>query len=720
VRPRRKDAAGPASGDRKVLMMPDQYSPCPCGSGKKFKWCCQPIYAGINRAWDQEANGQHEAALRLIEEVTREHPGNPEAWGQYARLLYAHGRLEEAEAALQKGLDINPNYPYGLLLRAMFRFHEGEYGGALLLARRAAEAYDPEAHSYLGEVYSLIFDCEMKMNRPVGARAALRLVLHYLPGEEETRQSFEVIFGPTSRLPESARKEYRFLAPPADMPALARSAWDRALGEASNLRLADLVRLFEPLAQQAPSNAAAWYNLGLSRAWLGENAAAVEALEHYLDLEADEARAAQAATLMEVLRCGAGMEDEADYHEYSLVLGIRNPEPVGNLLREWSQAGRLHPIQSQLENTFTALLLELTTASLITVGAPAAEGGKLAGYVVIAGPLFQYTSPRQEPFGRVRDEIRQRLSLGLGEMQERRLPIQLHDVVADALWFPVVQREDNAQRVQEHIRKYFEETWLHQPRRALSGNTPVDAAGHTRLRKKLAGVIQFLQDCGRNTPVGQYDFNRLRRVLGMGAAPAAGAPAAAPAPGAAADIASMGTAELAGLDLPSLSPEQLEQAYQAALKLDAEELATHFARALVARPPQPERPDRFPWYAYLTQRALKAGDTAAALDLVNEGEKTDCEQNDGRRRNDYELRRGQVHIKRGELDAAEDVFRRLIERVPSNLKYRGAAAEAMLSARQGARALRFAEEGLAAASAANDRDSEQYLMELVEAARKQV
>ena len=47
----------------------DPYASCPCGSGKKFKWCCQPIYAGIARAWEQEDNGQHETALRTILKV---------------------------------------------------------------------------------------------------------------------------------------------------------------------------------------------------------------------------------------------------------------------------------------------------------------------------------------------------------------------------------------------------------------------------------------------------------------------------------------------------------------------------------------------------------------------------------------------------------------------------------------------------------------------------
>jgi tetratricopeptide (TPR) repeat protein len=186
------------------------------------------------------------------------------------------------------------------------------------------------------------------------------------------------------------------------------------------------------------------------------------------------------------------------------------------------------------------------------------------------------------------------------------------------------------------------------------------------------------------------------------------------------DIASMGTAELASLNATELADEQLEHAYQAAVKLDAGELAVHFAKSLIGRPPRPEQTDRFPWYSYLTQQALKTGDTAAALDYVNEGEKADCEHNEGRRRNDYELRRGQVHVKRGEAEEAADVFQRLIERVPANFRYRGSAAEAMLALKQGARALRFAEEGVTAARQANDRDSEQYLLELAAAAKKQL
>jgi hypothetical protein len=57
--------------------------------------------------------------------------------------------------------------------------------------------------------------------------------------------------------------------------------------------------------------------------------------------------------------------------------------------------------------------------------------------------------------------------------------------------------------------------------------------------------------------------------------------------------------------------------------------------------------------------------------------------------------------------------------VPTELKVRGAAAEAMLSARQPGPARGYAEAGLAEARKQNHRDSEEYFLELAGAAKKQ-
>jgi tetratricopeptide (TPR) repeat protein len=699
----------------------DPYASCPCGSGKKYRWCCQPIDRELHRAYEQEANGQHDTALRIIDEVIAAHSGNPQGYGQKAELLYKLGRAEEAEAALEKAFALNANYPYGLLLRAFFRFQEGEIPGALLLARRAAEVYDPQAHDFLAQIFGLIFECELALNRLVAAREALRRAVQYAPADEQLRERFEAIFGDNSRLPLAARRDYRSVGPPPPADPARRAAWTRALGSFESGRLGELAEALQQLTTETPKDNAGWFYLGLARAWLGDNVKALEALDRHLEGESDDERASTSAALQEVLRCGHGLESVGDYSEHVFLHQFRDVTRVEGLLQEWVRSRRLVPMQSGKEGTFLGLLLEMTATGLITVGGPPSDTAQFAGYLLVAGNVLRVSSPLKEPFDRLKDEVRQRLGLGLTELKEGQGPIQFHDVVAEALVFPASGDEKQAEdRVRQQVERHYEEVWPNKPRKALAGNSPLDAAGHTVLRRKLLGVIRFIEDCAGGGMVATYDFNRLRRKLGLTADATNRAVAAAAAGIAAAtDIAEMGAPELGGLNPESLDAAQLEQAWQAAQKLDASELALRFAKALAARPADPARPDRYPVFNYLTQRALQEGDTAGALDRVNEGEKADCEQNEGRRRNDYELRRGQVLVKRGEADAAHEVFQRLIDRTPAEMRFRTAATEAMLSLRQGARALAFAEAGLQAAQKQNDRDSAGHLQELAAAARKQ-
>ena len=97
------------------------YDPCPCGSGKKFKWCCQSFYADIRRADAQFEQGQHETALRLIDDVIQAHPQSTEALGTKARFLANLGQTEQADEVLEQAFAINANYPNGLLMRAQLR-----------------------------------------------------------------------------------------------------------------------------------------------------------------------------------------------------------------------------------------------------------------------------------------------------------------------------------------------------------------------------------------------------------------------------------------------------------------------------------------------------------------------------------------------------------------------------------------------------------------------
>jgi tetratricopeptide (TPR) repeat protein len=698
-------------------MVIDPYAACPCGSGKKFKWCCQPIYADIGKAFQQDEEGQHDTALRLLDQVTASHPDNPEAWGRKAELLYQNDKPDEAEAALQKALDLNPNYPYGLFLRGQFRLREGELPGALILLRKAADLYDPAARDILGHLYMVIFDSEMKLNHPVAARAAADLSLRADPSNAELAKGIETVFGPNNpNLPATAKQKHTYRSLPASAPAERRAAWDRALSGAATGKLADAASAYTQLTQEDERDAAAWYNLGLTQAWQGQNAAAVAALERYVALEPDEIAAAQAWALAEVLRCGQGMEDLADHVEHSVTVGLRDPQQFVNWLGDLQKQGLLTGAQvNQEEGMLMAVILEPPPPAL-TPELAAKQSPRIGAMCILMGNILRLWHINHDSLQRTVETMRAKLGPVLaGEPYAARGPVKFHELLNDAI--PLLRgdtpEEDRLRQSSEHFAKHFEEQWSRRPLKSLGNVSPLDAAGDPTRRKKLRGVLQFLEECATSVKL-QYDFGRLRQRLGL----ADGAPSPEGQAEATADIVAMPATELAALNVETLAEPQLEQAFLAAQKLEARELAGKFAQTLVTRPIRGDKPDRYPWHNHLVQLALNQGDLDAALDRVNAGEQDDCANNEGRRRNDYELRRAQVHAKRGEFDQAQDVFDRLIARVPAELRFRASAAEALLSAKQAPRALRYAEAGLAEARKQNSRDFEGHFQELTEAAKR--
>src|ERR1700733_1000142 len=89
----------------------DVYDLCPCGSGKKLKFCCAPIIdemAKINRL---QANDQPRQALAAIEKIEKSHPDNPWVGTVRAEILMALGQIDEAQGILDDLLKRHPDHP---------------------------------------------------------------------------------------------------------------------------------------------------------------------------------------------------------------------------------------------------------------------------------------------------------------------------------------------------------------------------------------------------------------------------------------------------------------------------------------------------------------------------------------------------------------------------------------------------------------------------------
>lgn len=692
----------------------DPYSACPCGSGKKFKWCCQPIHEEIEKAFRQQENGQHEAALVTMAEVVAAHPSSPEALGRQAQLLHMNGRPEEAEQALEKAFSINPEYAYGYVLQGIFRHQEGEAVGAAHLFRRAVELYSADAREQLTFIFENLGELELNRNHPLAARYALQRLVQLHPEEPNAQKVMDTIFGAESRIPEVGRQNYQLQGREPKRP----TAWIDALSLADRGKLAAAQSKFEDLAAAPKADPLAWYNLALLRAWQGENKMALDALDKYIETERDEAKAVAAAALAEILRLGDEMVETADYKVHRHLIQFRNGDAVTNLLQDWEQAGRLIGVRVDQEQGYlTGLVLEQVQS---IIGVAAATYAPLAGHLFIGGDVLSVWHSNPDMVATLANEIKEKLAAVVAQMRVAVGPANFGDVTLEAMLFPMYGQVvgEMTERLQERAQQFFEETWIHRPLHALAENTPIDAAGHPILRRKLLGTIEFLSQCfaggiprrGKEPAFG-YDFDRLRHRLGIDTP----APAL---PGPTIDFSSLSAADLAGLDRDELTLDQLDKAYRSAVNLDAGDLAAQFIQVLLARPADPARPDLFPYVKFLVDQAQTRLNWDDALKWVDEGLRLDAERNEARRRNDYELRRGQLFAKKGAVDQAFHVFHELVERVPGEMKYRGSAAEAMLSHRQGARARQFAEAGLEEARKQNNRDMEAYFLELVAAAKK--
>lgn len=720
------------------LMPPQPYDPCPCGSGKKFKWCCAPYFDTVEKAFEQERQGQHDAALQTIQGLTQTRGDDPSVWGYYAQFLYNAQQPDKAEEAIDEALKRNPNFGMAHFLRGQFREHEGELLGALLLFRKAAEAYDPEARDQLAQVYFKIYQYESTvLNRPVAARAALERVVHFQPGDAELRQQFDGEFGPEGPYPAAASKKYKFR--PTAKPISEAAATGK---------LSDARKAFEDLTQLTPDDPAAWFNLGVVLAWLGEQPRAVAALVKSLEFETDDYRAEEAGALAEVLRCGAGMENDTDHIAHTFVLRIRDPQAVMNLLRAYDQARKLRNVRADQESGMLFGLMVEEIPTLLAVGA--VSMAKITARLVVNNGAIYLSHPNRESVAKAADEIYNALQLAVEQPAAGQNPLNFRDVVLEAMAQPTASGDLNAAeaKLRDHAANHFESVWIHRPLKALSGNAPVDAVGSKILRKHVFGVVKFLEDCLKlaapSKQVGQevvpieiYNFANLRHKLNLeyvtadppkvhvpeekkeevAPAPQAAVPAPAPEPKKR-DIGALNTPELAALDVAALSVGELEQAMLTAIKLDARDLAVAFAQAGLLKPFDSTHPDRYRLYATAITGAAANGDSARAVELIDQGIKYDAEHNSGQLATEYRLRKARVYAKAKDVEKAAAEFEALTQMHPDEGKFYTTAAEEMLRLKSGAKALQFAEGGLEAARRTGNRDLEGHCTELVAAAQK--
>src|SRR6516162_2273740 len=116
----------------------DPYSPCPCGSGQKFKWCCHKVEAYAERAQRLFDNGQLDAAVKTLRDGLEKEPGNP--WLRMS-LAFHHVNTHDFDQAKESVRLVLATHPQHLTAHSLAVRLELETEGAEAGAARLQQAF---------------------------------------------------------------------------------------------------------------------------------------------------------------------------------------------------------------------------------------------------------------------------------------------------------------------------------------------------------------------------------------------------------------------------------------------------------------------------------------------------------------------------------------------------------------------------------------------------
>ena len=543
-------------------MATDLYAKCPCGSGKKIKFCCRDIISDIERIERMLRGEQRTAALEKIDKLLAKHPDRAALLSLKAQLFFELKQPDDARPVVQRLLEVEEDNPTGLAMKATLTALEGDTGQALKLLHRAMRMSSGVLSQVVYNSYLSICVHLIQLEELIAAYAHLMTLVSITKGADRSCVSMLMNVTGSERLPTI----FQGLVISDQCPegVTWKLEFDMAIDRYRYGDWSEAASMLEDMNARILDEPVLLRNLAILQAWTLQSEKAVKSFRMYAQLR------------------GLELEDAVEAEACAQVLEPTADEDMDDVVQ----------LTHQIDNA-DDLVEKLLSSDLISSVPIDDHSGEEGGpppkgqFVLYDRPLPGTADaaatavadlPQQRcsmtVYGRETDRPARLLILLFTDERYANNLSQIGEIVGETIDGNATENIEylaNVHKIQRLFRANFhlppeagidrynqflrewtcdqlENVWPKMPLASFGGQSAVEAAQDKKYQRVVLAAIMNLELWSDRQPIG-FDFNQLRGKLGL--------PIREPLDPASIDIRSLSPTRLTALELEKLTDDDL-------------------------------------------------------------------------------------------------------------------------------------------------------------------
>lgn len=503
----------------------DPYTLCPCGSGKKLKFCCSDLIGEIEKIHRMIEGDQPRAALRHVEQTLAKRPGRASLLDLKAMLQMSLGEMDEAAETVAQFLTADPHSPSAHAHQAMLLAEQGDSSGAVAALQSALERVETNLPQRVLEAIGSVGHILLLEGDVVAARAHLWLYEAIAGDGDHRALELLVRMNQVSGLPLLLRDRLVLRALPSDGPVAGEMEVIRRMAATGKWRAA--AAEIDELLPDHLDKPIFFYNRALLSGYLADPKNFVAGMRLYARQDIPQADAVEAEAIAQLVD-PEGQDDATS--AVRLVFELKDEDALIERLSGSKRVQNMQLSPEQLE---------------------AFEGPKPRGYYMLLDrdlPADGTNLTRDEVphvlgfvshFGRQTDRG-ERLEL-VTDHDDRQTSVveSLRELAGDALgdqqdeidlgtsagggdpalswrWHlpPTTPPQKRRHLLTEERQVALLDRWPTVPRVSLGGKTPAQAADDPQLKLPLEAAVLLLEQGSEGTGYDET-FRQLRDKLNL-------------------------------------------------------------------------------------------------------------------------------------------------------------------------------------------------------------